>query len=251
MNVRDAGAHNLASFVAATSGRRGSSATVRGGMAIAGPMAVANGFIDAVVRLDVAVPVDQLLDDADEFFRPLARPYVLWALSSDTALVTAAFERGGDERDAVCPAMATDRPIDLDHGLAITVVDGDEAAAVFSDVCERGYAIAGLGWLLGHFDAYNAEGATWAVASDDTGPLAVACSFVAETTGGVYYVATPPEHRGRGAAAAATAFVTNEAFRHGATTVSLQSSPMGHGVYERLGFIQYESYRRFTIEPAG
>jgi ribosomal protein S18 acetylase RimI-like enzyme len=250
MTVRNVATDNLASFVAATSGRRGSMATLRGGRAVAGPVAVANGFIDAVFRLDTATPVDQLLQDADAFFRPLERPFVLWAPSSDGELVAGAIEHGGDELAEPAPAMTIDRPVDFDHGFTMSVVDGDPAAAEFSDVCERGYAIAGLGWLLQHFDAYSAPGATWAIASDGNTPVAVACSFVSGTSGGVYFVGTPPEHRGRGAGAAVTAYVTNEAIARGATSVSLQSSPIGLRIYARLGFTQCDSYRRFTFTPA-
>ena len=81
-------------------------------------------------------------------------------------------------------------------------------------------------------------------------PLGVACGFGTGDVGGVYYVATPEEHRGQGAAALATTYVTNTLFDSGATSVVLQASAMGFPVYERLGFAVYDSYEQLTFpEP--
>jgi GNAT superfamily N-acetyltransferase len=53
---------------------------------------------------------------------------------------------------------------------------------------------------------------------------------------GVYGVATPPAHRGRGFGAAVTAHSVREAFARGAAFSYLQASAMGHPVYRRIGF---------------
>jgi GNAT superfamily N-acetyltransferase len=52
----------------------------------------------------------------------------------------------------------------------------------------------------------------------------------------VYLVTTDPRWRNRGVASALTARVTARAVELGATTVSLDSSAAGRGLYERLGF---------------
>jgi ribosomal protein S18 acetylase RimI-like enzyme len=63
---------------------------------------------------------------------------------------------------------------------------------------------------------------------------------------GVFNVATPPEHRRRGFGAWATAHVVRRGFEAGASFGYLQSSWMGFGVYERLGFEQVSTYRLLT-----
>jgi predicted GNAT family acetyltransferase len=83
---------------------------------------------------------------------------------------------------------------------------------------------------------------------DGPDPVGVACGYLDDETGGIYYVATPPEHRGRGVAAAATAWVTNWLLARGARIVILQSSESGFGVYQRLGFDVYDTYQRFEVQ---
>ena len=121
---------------------------------------------------------------------------------------------------------------------------------MFGDLAERGYGIPGLGWLLTNHDAFHAPGVLWAIVGRGQQPLGVACSFGADDVGGVYYVGTPEEHRGQGVAALATTFVTNAQFERGATSVVLQASAMGRGIYERLGFTPYDEYVNYVFpEP--
>jgi ribosomal protein S18 acetylase RimI-like enzyme len=53
---------------------------------------------------------------------------------------------------------------------------------------------------------------------------------------GIFSVATPPEHRGRGYAGAVTAHACRRGFEAGADLAWLNSSELGHPVYRRLGF---------------
>jgi GNAT superfamily N-acetyltransferase len=53
---------------------------------------------------------------------------------------------------------------------------------------------------------------------------------------GVYFVATHPDHRGRGLASRLMSTAMVEARERGLQTTSLQASPMGRPVYARLGY---------------
>ena len=53
---------------------------------------------------------------------------------------------------------------------------------------------------------------------------------------GFYFVATDPDHRGRGLASRLISVAIGEARDRGLRTTSLQSSAMGRPVYERLGY---------------
>lgn len=53
---------------------------------------------------------------------------------------------------------------------------------------------------------------------------------------GVYLVATVPEYRGRGLARRLMSVALEEARERGCETSTLQASPMGYPVYERLGY---------------
>jgi N-acetylglutamate synthase len=59
---------------------------------------------------------------------------------------------------------------------------------------------------------------------------------------GIFNVATPPTHRGQGFGAAVTAHAIVQSRADGATWAWLQSSSMGYGVYQRLGFALVEHW---------
>ena len=79
-------------------------------------------------------------------------------------------------------------------------------------------------------------------------PVATASTLLTDSTAGIYFVCTRPDARRRGFGAA----ITYEAMRHaahtGATFAVLGSSPMGQGVYERLGFRTIYSTRLFELD---
>jgi N-acetylglutamate synthase len=270
MDDRTAGAANLIGFIEATAGRRGTAAAVRGGRVVASPVPIAHGFLNAAVATAPGFAAAEFVDDTTAFFAEQGRPFVVWVAGGQPELRAEVERRGGVLDPDRPPAMSIHRPIGAaaaggpTRDLRVEVVADDEAGAVFGDLCERGYEIPGLAWLLAEHDSYRADGTTWAMVAEGDAPLGVACSFVGGpldgsidgpldgSTGGIYYVATPPEHRGRGAAAFITAWLTDRMLEAGVGTVVLQASQLGEPVYRRLGFETYDTFQRFTFEaPTG
>lgn len=71
-------------------------------------------------------------------------------------------------------------------------------------------------------------------------PVTTAIGVRGDDYVGIFDVATPAAYRGRGYGAAVTARATMDGFASGASFAFLQSSEMGYGVYERLGFKNIE-----------
>jgi ribosomal protein S18 acetylase RimI-like enzyme len=67
---------------------------------------------------------------------------------------------------------------------------------------------------------------------------------------GIFSIATPPQHRGRGYGAAVTAQAVRDGFRAGAEFAWLGSSPSGYPVYRRLGFRKVETYVLYAAPEA-
>ena len=88
-------------------------------------------------------------------------------------------------------------------------------------------AVEGLSVYLGRVDGRD---------------VSTSVGFTLGDTVGIFNVATPPEHRGRGYGAALTAAAVLEGFTAGADLAWLQSSPLGLPVYRRLGFREVETY---------
>ncbi len=148
MDVEQAGALNLAGFVQSTAGRIGSVKPISGGVAVAGPVAVPNGYVNTAIPTDPMVSAAEFFEEAISFFAGLERVFVLWAPLSDSSFANEAAERGLVPDKEPSPAMVISAQTNVRHGLRLRLVDDEASAAVFGDLCERGYEKPGMAWLL-------------------------------------------------------------------------------------------------------
>lgn len=88
--------------------------------------------------------------------------------------------------------------------------------------------------------------ARWYVARAEGRVASTAVGFAGDEAVGIFNVATPSQYRGRGYGAAVTSYALREGFDDGAGFGYLQSSTIGHGVYQRLGFRDVEEYTLLT-----
>ena len=73
-------------------------------------------------------------------------------------------------------------------------------------------------------------------------PVSTAIAWMGDGAVGIYNVATPPEHRGRGYGRAVTTKAVADGFAGGADLAYLQASQLGQPVYRAMGFRQVETY---------
>jgi len=90
------------------------------------------------------------------------------------------------------------------------------------------------------------KAASWYVGRVEGAMLTTAVGVSADGATGVFNMATPPEHRGRGYGAALTSRVVRDGFEAGSQFAFLQSSEIAHGVYRRRGFPDVEQYVLLT-----
>lgn len=77
-------------------------------------------------------------------------------------------------------------------------------------------------------------------------PVATAQLVVHERVAGLYYVGTHESHRGYGYGEALTRHAVSEGFARGCDIATLQASPLGRPVYERIGFRVVGEYLTFV-----
>jgi ribosomal protein S18 acetylase RimI-like enzyme len=94
------------------------------------------------------------------------------------------------------------------------------------------------------------DGIAYYLGRVDGRDVSTSIGYTLADTVGVFNVATPPEHRGRGYGAALTAQAAREGFEAGAELAWLQSSAMGVSVYRGLGFREVQAYALLT-RPSG
>lgn len=220
-------------------------------------MADASGFPAAfrncVARVDSAIPADQVLVRANEFFGSRKRGFTLFVCGSrDSDLETLLREKNFTLRFDT-PGMLVDRPVTmpvLQAGIRIEEFTGEQQARDAVDILADAYQAIGLPpqETRNYFPepARLLSGDTrGCVAYDGNQPLATALTITKENIAGVYWVGTAAAARGRGLASACTAFLTNDALARGATFVTLQASKFGEPVYRRLGYQEYGRFKLF------
>jgi hypothetical protein len=220
---------------------------------------VANGAF----RSDDALNGSALVAAADAFFSGLQRGFTIKVRDSgeDDDLRAACLEAGlelfGDPvPEMVCRARLPDAPAIA--RVTVTLVDDDAGLRDFVSVNAEAYATYGMPpeVLVDVFDELGAvlsdPAASIVVARRDGQPVATAMVYESDGVASLQWVGTVPAARGTGLGALLTVMVTNLAFSHGASSCSLQASPMGASVYHRLGYetmYHYEEYVRWP-KPA-
>ena len=221
---------------------------------------VANGAF----RSDDALNGSALVAAADAFFSSLKRGFTIKVRDSGedddlrAACLRAGLELFGDPvPEMVCRAPLSDLPV-ID-GVTVSLVDDDAGLRDFVNVNAEAYATYGMPpeVLVDVFDELGAvqadSAASIVVARRDEQPVATAMVYESDGVASVQWVGTVPAARGTGIGALVTVMVTNLAFAHGASSCSLQASPMGASVYHGLGYetmYHYEEYVRWSAPPA-
>jgi GNAT superfamily N-acetyltransferase len=210
-------------------------------------------FLNVVMREGPAGDAAALIARAQDFFFTHERGFVAMCWPGDPELEQAAAAAGLFPIMERYPEMVCRSPLDRLPGDVREVTD-TAAGAAYWRVCNAAYP--SLGFPEGLFDeAYTPddlvghEDAAACVAWDGETPLACAAIFTSGGVGMVGWVAAVPEARGRGLAAACTVWATNKAFELGADVASLQASPMGESLYERLGYEHLYEYRVLGAMP--
>jgi GNAT superfamily N-acetyltransferase len=122
--------------------------------------------------------------------------------------------------------------------------DAEATPAELAELNDLAYgftAPAGMGPAVTHAEA--AEGVRLYRARVNGETASVLGAIDVGTDAGIFFVATPPEMRGRGLSGRLLAKALVEARERGMKTSSLQASAMGFPVYERLGYEVLYRYR--------
>jgi hypothetical protein len=220
---------------------------------------------NSAFRSDDSLRGDALIARADAFFSGLARGFTVKVRDSgeDDDLRKACEGAGLESFGDAVPEMVCRTPLPDPHpidGVTVRVIDDDAGVRGFIAVNAEAYATYGMPAevLADLFDetarVLADPAASIVVAHRGDEPMATAMAYESDGVASLQWVGTVPAARGSGLGALVTVAVTNLAFARGASSCSLQASPMGVSVYQRLGYetaYHYEEYVRWPTPAAG
>ena len=221
---------------------------------------VANGAF----RSDASLHGDELIALADAFFTGMARGFSVKVRDSGEdedlrrACLTAGLEAFGDAvPEMICRAPLPDAP--PPDGVELRLIDDEAGVGDFITVNAEAYGTYGMPPEV-HADLFDVPAAliedpaaSVVVARRAGQPVATAMTYESDGVASLQWVGTVPAARTAGLGALVTVAATNLAFAHGASSCSLQASPMGEPVYRRLGYetaYHYGEYVRWPKPPA-
>lgn len=212
-----------------------------------------DGHLNGVLCLDPIDP-ETLFNEARRFFSMNNRGFVIWIRDhADHALETYLKEKGYTPlRVPGSTGMLIRGPIEMPEmpeGVSIKKVAGakevEDYAAVIRDAFDKTEVVTRE--MFSNERILVGEKAQAWVAYRDRRPVAAATTIVSGGAGGIYYVGTVGDERGKGLGAWITAVATNAGFELGADVVVLQASIAGEKVYARLGYEAMTHYRWYLI----
>jgi GNAT superfamily N-acetyltransferase len=228
-----------------------------------GALPIPAPFMNSAIRLNPGLPATDMIARARAIFGGSSNPFapiLFMRHDQDIAelLPAEGFTKQADlavmltEQAHSAPALPEGWRIELIEGRAWPAGQAHPALPGVVECCAQAYASLGLPAFMTPFffsqadQVLSSELSIVLARRGDEAPAGVAMVMHTGEMAGLYWVATLPEARGLGLAAACTVAATNLALERGARAVALQASPMGEPVYRRLGWREYGRLQRWS-----
>ena len=208
---------------------------------------------NGAVRKASGLTADEIDERTAAFFSPLGHGFALCALEGLDDDLIAAY----GEADFGAPEMIIDHPVEtvaLSDGAELKPVTDEKTRIDFLDAVGESFETLGESretWL-----------ACYPTVDSLANPHSVAMLIYQDgvaAAGGMYYrtvntievlhIGTRPSFRGNGHGRAVTAALTNHAFDHEVRLASLQATPMGLPIYQRMGYQTVSTYHCYVRMP--
>jgi hypothetical protein len=211
-------------------------------------------------RSDDSLPGDKLIARADTFFTGMARGFSVKVRDSgeDEDLRLACEAAGLQAFGDAVPEMVCRNPLPNappPDGVDVRLIDDEAGVRDFITVNAEAYGTYGMPPEV-HADLFDEPvrvledtAASVVVARRNGEPIATAMTYESDGVASLQWVGTVPAARTVGLGALVTIAATNLAFAHGASSCSLQASPMGEPIYRRLGYETAYHYSEFVRWP--
>ena len=219
-----------------------------GVLMIAGSSSRPGLYRNCALRLDPSLPAGEAFEQAMRFFGQRERGFVLITrkrydgdlerLLADAGI----FPRGSSpcmilNRELETPSL----PSDI-HTVMLESADHlrDSVQVNMEAYPRLGVPADEVAAFFEHGDRVLGDNISGVVAYRKGLPVATALTYNTGLSAGIYWVGTVAAAERQGLAGACTRLAVNAGFERGARLVTLQASPFGLPVYQRLGFKNYD-----------
>jgi hypothetical protein len=224
-------------------------------MMIAGPNAFPSAFRNCVVRTDAKVAAASVIERALGFFSRRGRAFTVLVRASCDQDVDEALRAAGLSPIAESPCMLIESPIDepkVPPGITVERFREESHVRHAVQINEEAYQAIKLPaeearLFFGRRSALLSPRIAGFVAYRDGIPVSTALTILSGEGAGVYWVGTATHAQRSGLGEVCTRLATNAGFASGASVVTLQASPFGEPLYQRLGYRTYDRLLRFRF----
>lgn len=212
---------------------------------------------NGALRTEPGLAAADIVARATEFFGKRRRGFTLHTMDHLDTDIDITMTAAGRAPNSDSPEMVLETPVALSlprPGIELQEVKTEAQRADFLKVVAGAFQTLGVAeetWHAAYPDLRSLAAphiATF-VAYVDGAPAAGAMIYLSYRVAEVIHVGTHPAYRRQGLGELITCAVTNAGFERGAQLVSLQATPMGEGVYRRIGYREIARYRWY-IYPA-
>jgi hypothetical protein len=220
-----------------------------------------NPFRNGAIRLDHRLSAAAALERAQAFFTPLNRSFVFWVRESDPDLDELCKARGlqlvEPEGLAELALEGPPPPVPaLDDSVVLRRAAELQVRRDYVDVFAEGWGMGGVSTELAadiffHPDSVSDPNVIAFVAYLDGKPASGTMALLSHGIAVGVQGATAPWARRRGLAEATYAACLDVAYNEFGIRGSVcQSSPMGVGIWTRMGYREFTRFMRYVVRPA-
>ena len=229
-----------------------------GVLLMAGANAFPGVFRNCVARVDARVFPQQVLQQAQDFFAPRGRAYTVLARARRDQDLIDALHAAGMAPVADSPCMLIEAPVaaaslqagirlermtEMRHVLDAVKINAEAYAALKLPAAE-------MRLFFGRPQEVLTPGVIGFVAYRGEEPVSTAMTLLSGEGAGVYWVGTATSAQRMGLGELCTRLATNAGFASGARVVTLQASPFGEPIYQRIGYRSYDRLLRYRFSAA-
>lgn len=224
-----------------------------GVLMVAGPNAFPITFRNCVARVDGRVRAAEVIELAREFFWKRARGFTVLVRGSRDRDIDEALRSEGLSPMGEAPCMLIESPVaapGIPAGVRVETFREEIHVRDAVQVNEEAYEAIKLPAaetrvFFGRPAALLSARVAGFVAYRDGIPASTALTIHSGKSAGVYWVGTASAAQRSGLGELCTRLATNAGFAKGASVVTLQATPYGEPLYERLGYRTYDRLLRF------